>query len=107
MTRVGVGWAAEEDEEVGEEEAGAQEEEEQQPADLQFRHLKDVAPHGSLLGAAKDKVDIGSSAYLAWPDQQPHYLCLSVVAAVCGGQPGGGGHQVDRHQQQAVHADWR
>ena len=46
MTRVGVGWAAEEDEEVAEEEAGAQEEEEQQPADLQYRHLKDVAPHG-------------------------------------------------------------
>ena len=52
MTRVGVGWAAEEDEEVGEEEAGAQEEEEQQPADLQFRHQKDVAPHmGHLWGS--------------------------------------------------------
>ena len=50
MTRVGVGWAAEEDEEVGEEEAGAQEEEEQQPADLQFRHLKDVAPNNGSLG---------------------------------------------------------
>ena len=53
MTRVGVGWVAEVDEEVGEEEAGAQEEEEQQPADLQFRHLKDVAPHGSLGGQLK------------------------------------------------------
>ena len=39
MTRVGVGWVAEVDQEVGEEEAGAQEEEEQQPAYLQFRHL--------------------------------------------------------------------
>ena len=55
MTRVGVGWAAEEDQEVGEEEAGAQEEEEQQPADLQFRHRKDVAPHGSLGGQLKTR----------------------------------------------------
>ena len=51
--RVGVGWVAEVDQEVGEEEAGAQEEEEQQPADLQFWHLKDVAPHGSLGGQLK------------------------------------------------------